>query len=312
MKLSVIVCTRNRAHAIAGCLNSIAAAFANAAPIEAEIVVVDNGSTDDTPAIIKAWATGCTFPVRVVSEPKTGLSLARNHAMRVAEGELLVFTDDDCRLSTDYVGELLRHDAADTDLVLRGGRVELGDPDDLPLSIKTSRTLTRWHRRMNSARHENLANSIVGCNMAMRRKVGQRIGPFDERLGPGTSMPASEDTDWIFRAYLANVTIEYVPDMVIFHHHGRKRPSDGNNLLRNYAFGNGAVYAKFLFKDPNLCRQFYWDVKTSIKELVSGKSNFFPNLGFSRHRWLGYCVLGAIRFVFVVMTSPFAGKGRRW
>ena len=56
MKLSVIIATRNRAHAIGPCLNSIAAAFAKAAPFDAEIVVVDNGSTDDTSDIIKAWA----------------------------------------------------------------------------------------------------------------------------------------------------------------------------------------------------------------------------------------------------------------
>jgi glycosyltransferase involved in cell wall biosynthesis len=310
MKLSVIVCTRNRAYAITECLDSIAAALANASPLDAEIVVVDNGSTDDTPAIIKGWVASCAFPVRSIAEPIAGLSLARNRALRAAQGDLLVFTDDDCRLSKDYVNDLLRHDAADTGLVLRGGRVELGDPTDLPLTIKTSRTQVRWHRKTNAARHDNIANSIVGCNMAMRREVAEYIGPFDERFGPGTSIPAAEDTDWTFRAYLANIAIEYVPDMVIFHHHGRKLPSDGNKLLRNYGIGNGAVYVKFLFKDPNLCRQFYWDVKTSIKEIGSGKSNFFPQFGFSRHRWLRYCVLGAMRYVFVVLRRPLAGNGR--
>ena len=48
MKLSVIVATRNRAHAIRPCLDSIATAFAKAAPLDAEIVVVNNGSSDNT------------------------------------------------------------------------------------------------------------------------------------------------------------------------------------------------------------------------------------------------------------------------
>jgi glycosyltransferase involved in cell wall biosynthesis len=53
MKLSVIVSTRNRAHAIVGCLDSIAASLAKAAPLDAEIVVVDNGSQDATSRIVE-------------------------------------------------------------------------------------------------------------------------------------------------------------------------------------------------------------------------------------------------------------------
>jgi glycosyltransferase involved in cell wall biosynthesis len=97
VKLSVIVATRNRAHAITGCLDSIAAAFAKAAPLDAEIVVVDNGSTDDTPEMIDAWARANNVPVQTLSEPRAGKARALNRALRAARGELFAFTDDDCR-----------------------------------------------------------------------------------------------------------------------------------------------------------------------------------------------------------------------
>jgi len=96
--------------------------------------VVGNGSTDQTSAVIQQWASGSPFPVRLLSEPKAGLARAQNLALRTAQGEIHAFTDDDCRLSQNYVNDLLRHDAADTELVLRGGRIELGDPTDLPLT----------------------------------------------------------------------------------------------------------------------------------------------------------------------------------
>jgi glycosyltransferase involved in cell wall biosynthesis len=74
MKLSVIVGTRNRAHAITGCLNSIADSLANASLIDAEIVVVDNGSQDATSAMIEQWAGASSFRVQLLSEPKDGVS----------------------------------------------------------------------------------------------------------------------------------------------------------------------------------------------------------------------------------------------
>ena len=299
MKLSVIVATRNRAPAIAGCLDSIAASLANAAPIDAEIVVVDNGSEDATSAIVNQWAAASTFPVRLLWEPRPSVSVARNRALQTAQGQLLAFTDDDCRLSKEYVTQLLHHDGSDGDeLVLRGGCIELGDPTDLPLTLKISPTRLRFNRRMNPAltKHDCIVGQISGCNMAMRRGVVERIGPFDDRFGPGAIIPAGEDADYLFRAYLADITLEYVPDMTVFHYHGRKQKSVGYKLIRDYSIGGGALYAKYVFKHPNLCLPFYWDVKKSIKEIGSGTNQYYPVIGFSFKHKVAYAVSGAMRY----------------
>ena len=299
VKLSVIVATRNRAHGIAGCLDSIAGSLAKAAPLDAEIVVVDNGSQDETSRFVERWATGCAFPVRLLVEPRAGLAVARNRALRTAQGELLVFTDDDCRLSKEYVNELLRHDAADTEPVLRGGRVELGDHTDLPITIRTTPTRQRFNRRTSPARHDSIVGHISGCNMTMRRALVEQVGPFDERFGVGSSMESSEDSDYLFRAYLAGFTLEYVPDMTVLHYHGRKHKAVGYKLYRGYSIGTGAIYAKYLFKHPNLCLPFYWDIKKSIKEIVSGRNLFDPVIGFSFKHKVAYAVLGAVRFLLI-------------
>lgn len=299
VRLSVIVGTRNRAHTIGGCLGSIAAAFAAASPLNAEIVVVDNGSTDATSEIVKTWVGPSSVSVRLLFEPKPGLSRAHNRAVRAAQGEILAFTDDDCRLSREYVIDLLRHDAADTELVLRGGRIELGDPTDLPLTIRTTTELIRWNRGMNSARHQPITGQINGCNMTMRRALVEKLGPFDERFGPGAIIGSGGDSDYLFRAYLANFTLEYVPDMTVVHYHGRKTPAQGRKLLQGYLIGNGAEFVKHGWKDPNLCRPFYWDVKNAVREIITGTNTFLPAIGFSHRDKVGYALRGAARYFFI-------------
>jgi GT2 family glycosyltransferase len=299
MKLSVIVGTRNRAHAIAGCLDSIAAAFAAVSPLDAEIVIVNNGSQDATSTIVEQWASGSSFPVQLLSEPKAGLSRAHNRALRAARGELLAFTDDDCRLSKDYVSDLLRHNAADTELVLRGGRIELGDPNDLPLTIKTTPDRIRWNRRMNSARHQPITGQIHGCNMTMRRALVEKLGPFDERFGPGAIIGSGGDSDYLFRAYLAGFSLEYVPDMTVVHHHGRKTSAEGRKLVRSYLIANGAEFAKHGWKHPDLCRPFYWDLKNAVREIITGTNTFLPAIGFSHRDKVAYAVRGALRYLFM-------------
>ena len=311
MKLSVIVCTRNRAHAIIACLDSIAQSLARVSPINAEIVVVNNGSQDNTASLLREWTNVCPFTVNLQFEPCKGTAKARNLGLRTAKGELLIWIDDDCRMDEDHISAALRHDASDNKLVLRGGRVELGDPTDLPITIKTDFNASRWSRDTHYARNANLFDRVHGCmmiiwcNTTMRRGIVERVGFFDERFGPGTSVRSAEDQDYILRAYLAGITVEYVPDMRVFHCHGRKLVYDGKALMRDYMIGHGALYAKYLFKYPDLCRPFYWDIKNLIHEIGSGSNTFWPDVGFSHKDKLIYNILGAAKFFAVSMRrSP--------
>jgi len=299
MKLSIIVTTRNRAHAVARCLDSIAAAVARAAPLDAEIVVVDNGSTDGTAARLAAWAGASAIPARVLSEPRAGKARALNLALHAAAGELLAVTDDDCRLHGEHINDLLRHAAGDTDLVLRGGRIELGDPTDLPVGIDTRPTRLRWQLAANPARQENVAGSITGCNMTMHRALLERLGPFDEDFGPGSTIGSGDDTEYAFRAYLAGIALEHVPDMTVFHHHGRNTGAAARAVLRRYMIGSGALNMKYGRQCPALWRQTYWDLKDVANEFLTGSNTFLPEIGFS-HRDKFACVLrGALRYLLL-------------
>ncbi len=92
MKISIAICTWNRADMLRDTLQSLKLALCNAQS-EVEIIVVNNNSTDDTDRIIKDAMK--SMPIHRVYEPKPGVSNARNTAMMVASGEFLIWTDDD-------------------------------------------------------------------------------------------------------------------------------------------------------------------------------------------------------------------------
>ena len=102
MKLSVIICTYNRARYIYNVLESIAAGTFSAN--DYEIVVVDNNCTDNTASEIGRFRTA--FPevqLKVVKETAQGLSNARNRGIMESSGDILVYVDDDAPVNKEYL-----------------------------------------------------------------------------------------------------------------------------------------------------------------------------------------------------------------
>lgn len=296
IKVSIIIATRNRAYALADCLDSVIAAIKKATPVTAEIIIVDNGSTDNTADALKAWAGNCPVPVQLLHEPLPGLSRSQNRAMRAAYGDIFVFTDDDCRMQEDYIVTLLHHDAEDTGPVLRGGRVELGDPSDLPLTIFTRLTTLRWSIKENTLRHEGIAGKLNGCNMTMHRSLVEQVGYFDEGFGSGAYINSGGDSDFYLRTYLAGIPLEYSPDMVVYHYHGRKKKEEAYKLIRSYCIANGALYIRYLFRLPFLCIPFYRRLKDAIKEILTGKNLGWPEMGITAKAIVLFNLQGMLKY----------------
>ena len=93
LSVSVVIPIRNGQRTLPLCL----AALPRLDPRPAEIVLVDNGSTDGSAELLRAFADGhAAEGVRVVDEPRPGISAARNAGIRAARGEIVAWTDADC------------------------------------------------------------------------------------------------------------------------------------------------------------------------------------------------------------------------
>ncbi len=304
MRVSLIVCTRNREAALPGCLESISLCWENVRELEFETILVDNGSSDNTPAVLRAWAARQTFPVKVVREDQKGLARARNAGLREATGDVIAFTDDDCRLAREYWQDLYRHYSADTVPIVRGGRVELGDPQDLPLTIKIDPDQADWSFPTHPA------GFIHGANFTMSRSAFDLIGFFDSRFGAGTPFPG-EDCDYIIRAAINGVRIQYVPDMCVYHFHGRRTQDEANALMNSYMRANGALYIKHLRAFPSIIKFMWWDVLYWFGELGGKKRGVLAELGISHGSIVAGNVQGAASYISRNVGFMFENSGKK-
>lgn len=146
-----------------------------------------------------------------------------------------------------------------------GGRVELFDPSDHPISIKTD---TQPGSREPYGYIP--PGWLLGASLTFRREVLDEIGGFDPDLGPGTPF-CCDDADAQQRASFAGWRGLYTPNAVIAHHH-RRKAKDANALMRVYLRGGGAYMMKFLLLSETRStflrvglREWYWEFRRFIR-----------------------------------------------
>ena len=255
-----MICTRNRDRQLQSCL-------ARVREIQAprsgwELVVVDNGSSDGTPAVIEDFRRAAPCRVTVVSQPIEGLSLTRNAAIEHARGEIIASIDDDCYIAPDCLVQI-ETIFASADIGYLGGRVMLYDPTDDPIT-----TQTRSHAVVLEPLSFVPPGFIHGANMAFRRDMAVAIGGFDLGFGAGTALFAGEDTEFFGRASALGWRGVYDPRPVVHHHHGRKPGRDVQRLMKRYDYARGGYYARCLTLPAlrgSCLRHVYRELKANVR-----------------------------------------------
>jgi glycosyltransferase involved in cell wall biosynthesis len=259
--VSIVVCTFNRTASLRATLQRC---LALEPPPDGryEVVVVDNGATDDTRAVIETFVQERPDVVRHVCERKRGLAYARNVGVRASRGSIICCTDDDCLPSTDWVAAAARAFARDERLALVGGRVELADAQDAPIGVRTGSVPLPVHTPADALVH------MIGCNLSFRRHAFDRIGGYDGRFGrPGGV--TGDDADFVIRALRHGLAAAYRPEVLVLHHHGRRTADAVRAAQRSYCRGRGAVYCKHVIRgNLGVARTVYWEMRQLLSRVA--------------------------------------------
>lgn len=251
MTLSALICTRNRAKSLG---ETLARIFAQrfAGGYDFEVIVVDNGSTDETRQVVEQFVERHHGVVRYCFEPRRGLSHARNTGIAEARGEIIVFTDDDVLVDADWLNQIHREFIDDPGLTMLGGRVLLARPELQEISLQTC------DQRLTFAFPDN-GNFAIGANMAFRRELFDRVGLFDPRLGAGRFFAGGDETDLFYRALRAGYKLHYVPNVLVYHNHDRVTAEQVCRLSYSYGKGGAAYLIKHALQgDRYAMRMIYW------------------------------------------------------
>jgi len=197
--ISVVVCSYNGGRTLEACLTSL---LQMDYP-DYEVILVDDGSTDDTPRI------AVEFPaVKTIRRGHLGLSAARNVGMRAARGEIVAYTDSDCVADKDWLYYL-------AGTLEQGDCMAVGGPNLSPPARNWEQACVAASPGQPShvLMDDSEAEHIPGCNMAFYKRALESIGGFDPEY-----RKAGDDVDVCWRLVGQGYRIGFSPSAVVWHH----------------------------------------------------------------------------------------------
>lgn len=223
--ISILIPTRNRSAILAKCLAALPeGAQGLAAP---EVIVVDDCSTDRTQEVVEGFGRASSWRVQCVRQERPlGANAARNAALKIATGEIIVLIDDDAIATEGWLAKLLSGLSEQSPVVT--GSIHLTLAGSI-LGRHRSEVSNYLSEVLTTPRGERGQTVPVACNMSAYRWVFDRA-VFDERVKPPT-----EEGDWLRRA---GVNAAFVPEALVWHY---KTAEDArlNRMLRLAWFRGG-------------------------------------------------------------------------
>lgn len=281
--LSVIICTRNRADEIINCLPEVALQAREFSDVE--VVVVDNGSTDNTKETVAELSKKHDYPFRYVFEPIAGLCQARNRGRAEAKGKVLSYIDDDLIIEKNWIKHIRNHFLQETTGCL-GGNVDVSLVGDGNFDF-TEDMLWFFGKRDfgREVREMRLPEHPVGGNMSILTRVFDEVGGFDTNL-----KLYGDETDFFRRAASKGFKMLYDPKVVVRQIIPANRLTKEELRYKSYSWGKGSATV-WMLSEPGFFKRlakmveyFFRTVYVGLSSLVKGSFGkfytFWYNCGY--------------------------------
>jgi glycosyltransferase involved in cell wall biosynthesis len=233
LRVSVVIPTRNRRDHALACATSV---LANTGFVE--LVVVDQSDDTSTEEAIRELRDP---RLRYVRTPTRGVSNSRNLGIELTDGDIIAFTDDDCRAAPDWVQNLARVFESDPQAAVVCGQVRV--PEEL-YELGFAESFEPKVREVQGEYPPFGGDWGITANLAVRRDVVARVGNFDPILGAGAPLRSGEEPDFIFRVLRAGLKVVNAREASVDHLGVRTPGAESRRLIRGYGVGTGAAFFK--------------------------------------------------------------------
>jgi glucosyl-dolichyl phosphate glucuronosyltransferase len=219
---TVLICTYNRATLLGETLDSLARS--RVSRVRWNVMVVDNNSNDGTREVVTSRMGRFPVALAYLFEPRQGKSHALNTGLSATTAAIVVFTDDDVRVTEEWVDTSCRAMLDDPSIDYTGGPVRPIWERPCPTWLDQERgdlwgTLAILDYGPEPFVFEERRRVPLGANMAVRRTLVDRVGGFDPELGRrGDSLLGQEQAEFFCRSRAAGARGLYEPAMALHHH----------------------------------------------------------------------------------------------
>lgn len=297
--IDLVICTYNNA----ALLDRVLAAITNqqvSAQVSWSVLVVDNNCTDNTVAVVQRYIQSGQIPdLRIVSEPKQGLTYARLCGVQNTTGDWIAYVDDDCLLQEDWVEQAAKFALAHPDCGGFGGQVILDWETPPPAFV------LKYGYSFAEQNHGTVAKQVsclVGAGIVIRRSALLDIGWMNQQFMSdrvGKKLISGGDVELALRIASKNV-LWYNPECKLMHIIPSKRTSTKYLINMNYGLGTSQLYGDsmlwsgshiaWIFVSIFKTIRYSFDVVINTLKFLAGRRvapEVAINLSFVLGRWVG-------------------------